>query len=111
MERTYRNHTTGHDWLAAPGATDITVDVNMTAIARVAASSGARIMRNTQRDFLVQMGALVRIADAAERERRHAADGDVMSQLVARSERVGVEALLDSDGLGGFEVLIIELGT
>jgi SAM-dependent MidA family methyltransferase len=109
--RTYRDHTTGHDWLAVPGATDVTVDVNVSAIERVIRRSGARVERHTQRDFLVELGAIERINDAIDREQRHAADGDVMSQLVARSERVSIEALLDPDGLGGFEVLVIESGT
>jgi len=65
----------------------------------------------TQRDFLTGLGAGERIEEARERENLHAADGDVMSQLVARSERVGIEALIDEDGLGGFQVILIESGT
>ena len=111
LVRTYRGHRTGHDWLDAPGTTDITVDVNMTAIEKVAARSGARVQRLTQREFLIHLGAAVRLAEAREREHLGAADGDVMGQLVARSDRVNLEALLDPDGLGGFQVIIIESGT
>jgi SAM-dependent MidA family methyltransferase len=109
--RTYRDHTTGHDWLAIPGATDVTVDVNVTAIERIARRLGARVNRLTQADFLVGLGIAERINDAIESERRHAVDGDVMSQLTARSDRISMEALVDPDGLGGFEVLTIESGT
>ena len=111
LVRTYRGHRTGHDWLEAPGASDITVDVNMTAIENVAARLRVRYQRSTQREFLIRLGAEARVAEALERERLSAADGDVMEQLVARSERVNLEALLDPDGLGGFEVIIIESGT
>jgi SAM-dependent MidA family methyltransferase len=109
--RAYRDHTTGHDWLAIPGSTDITVDVNMTAIERVARRLGARVERLTQAEFLIGLGMGERIKDAADRERCHAADGDVMGQLTARSERVSMEALLDPGGLGGFEVVTITSGT
>jgi SAM-dependent MidA family methyltransferase len=109
--RTYRSHTKGYDLLATPGAMDITVDVNLTAVERVARRSGATVERLTQRDFLITLGASERIRDAIERERHQAAAGDVMNQLTARSERVGMEALLDSDGLGGFEVVLIHSGT
>jgi SAM-dependent MidA family methyltransferase len=111
LVRTYRSHQTGHDWLEAPGTTDITVDVNMTAIEAVVVRSGAQVEMLKQRDFLTGLGAAVRIGEAREREKLHAADGDVMSQLVARSERVGIEALIDGDGLGGFQVILIESGT
>jgi SAM-dependent MidA family methyltransferase len=109
--RTYRSHQTGHDWLEAPGTTDITVDVNMTAIEAVVVRSGAQVEMLKQRDFLTGLGAAVRIGEAREREQHHAANGDVMSQLVARSERVGIEALIDEEGLGGFQVMLIESGT
>jgi SAM-dependent MidA family methyltransferase len=111
LVRTYRAHETGYDWLEAPGATDITVDVNLTAIEAVVVRSGAQVEISKQRDFLIGRGAAERIREAREREELHAADGDVMSQLVARSERVGIEALIDGDGLGGFQVILIESGT
>ncbi|MCL1692879.1 MAG: SAM-dependent methyltransferase, partial [Actinomycetia bacterium] len=111
LVRTYRGHQTGHDWLETPGATDITVDVNLTAIEAVVVRSGARVETSTQRDFLIGLGAAERIEEARERENLHAANGDVMSQLVARSERISIEALIDEDGLGGFRVITIESGT
>ena len=111
LVRTYRGHQSGYDWLEAPGATDITVDVNLTAIEAVVVRLGARVEMTTQRDFLTGLGSGERIEEARERENLHAADGDVMSQLVARSERVGIEALIDEDGLGGFQVITIESGT
>ena len=38
--RTYRNHHLGPDPLLAPGETDVTVDVNFTALLAVAAAAG-----------------------------------------------------------------------
>lgn len=111
LVRTYRDHRSGHDWLAYPAETDITVDVNITAIELAARSLGARVSVTTQRDFLIKHGIGELINDAAATERRHASRGDVMKQLVSRSERVNLEALVDREGLGGFKVIIIESGT
>ena len=109
--RTYKTHRTGYDWLEHPSETDITVDVNVTAIERVARSLGARVSTTSQRDFLIEQDVDELIGDTAAMERRHAASGQIMEQLVSRSERVGLEALLDPEGLGAFRVIIIESGT
>ena len=109
--RTHRNHQSGQDWLELPGATDITVDVNMTAIDRIVTKSDARVAVTTQHEFLIRQGAAELIDDAIDMERLNARNGDVMQQLVARSDRVALEALLDPRGLGGFKVVVIESGT
>jgi len=109
--RTYKTHRTGHDWLGHPSETDITVDVNITAIELAARSLGASVTIASQRDFLIEQDIGEFIDDAADMERRHAASGQVMEQLVSRSERVNLEALLDPEGLGGFQVITIESGT
>ena len=109
--RTYMGHRTGFDWLHHPSETDITVDVNITAIEMLARSMGARVSTTTQREFLTDHRVAEMIDEAADMERYHAANGRVMDQLAVRSERVGLEALLDPDGLGGFQVIIIESGT
>ena len=109
--RTYENHRTGFDWLHHPSVTDITMDVNTTAIEAFARSAGARVSTTTQRDFLIDHTIAEMIGETADMERHHASMGRVMDQLAVRSERVGLEALLDPDGLGGFQVIIIESGT
>ena len=109
--RTYRNHRSGHDWLEHPSETDITVDVNITAIECAARTLGATVSVTSQRDFLIEQGINEFIDDAATTERRYAMTGEVMKQLVSRSERVNLEALLDPEGLGAFQVILIESGT
>ena len=109
--RTYRDHRSGYDWLEQPGETDITVDLNTTAIEITARGLGARVSHTTQRDFLIDHGIGEFIDDASVMERRYASSGQVMEQLRSRSERVNLEALLDPDGLGGFQVILIESGT
>jgi len=109
--RTYKTHRTGYDWLVHPSETDITVDVNVTAIELAARSSGARVSTTSQRDFLIEQGIGEIVDDATAMEREYAAGGRVMEQLKSRSERVNLEAILDPEGLGGFQVIIIESGT
>jgi NADH dehydrogenase [ubiquinone] 1 alpha subcomplex assembly factor 7 len=109
--RTYGNHRSGHDWLAHPSQTDITVDVNTTAIELFARAMGASVSLTSQREFLFEHGIGELIDDAIDMERHHASGGRVMEQLVSRSERVELEALIDVDGLGGFQVMLIESGT
>jgi SAM-dependent MidA family methyltransferase len=109
--RTYRDHRSGHDWLEHPSETDITLDVNTTAIELTARSLGATVFLTSQRDFLIEQGISGFIDDTAVMERRYAGSGQVMEQLKSRSERVNLEALLNPEGLGGFQVITIESGT
>ena len=50
--RTYRSHHLGPDPLVEPGATDVTVDVNFTAVVAVAEEAGATVSLQRQDDFL-----------------------------------------------------------
>jgi NADH dehydrogenase [ubiquinone] 1 alpha subcomplex assembly factor 7 len=109
--RTYKSHRSGHDWLEHPSETDITVDVNTTAITRTAQSLGARVSTTTQRGFLLDHGIKDLIDDAVAMERHNASSGQVMEQMVSRSQRVNLEALLDPENLGAFQVVIVESGT
>jgi len=105
--RTYRKHHLGPDPLLEPGATDITVDVNFTALMATARETGARAALYRQDDFLASLGLRDRIAALREQERVLARSGDTMGQLKARSDRTNAEALLHPRGLGDFRVLVI----
>ncbi len=109
--RTYHGHRTGFDFLTNPGVTDITTDVNIDTIVRAARSMGAAVTVTDQGSFLRGLGAGEILEQLTERGHEHAAAGDTMGQLVARSETTNLRALLDPDGLGGFTVFQIEAGT
>lgn len=109
--RTYRRHRTDIDWLAHPGESDITVDVNIDGVLKAAAKAGAHTVVKTQREFLVEAGVMELIDDARDMEHLHGSEGRVMDQLVARSGRIDLEALIDPGGLGGFTVFLIARGT
>lgn len=105
--RTFAGQRTGHDLFADPGATDITVEVNIDVVVSIVQELGSSIAVTDQRAFLAGLGA----DEANERlmadSHEHARAGDVMGQLVAASEATGLRALLDPSGLGGFTVWCI----
>ncbi len=108
--RTYRAHHLGPDPLAEPGETDVTVDVNFTALLAVAERSDVEVGLLRQDDFLTELG----LRDELSRIRRHELDearsGDPMQRLKLRSERTDAETLLHPRGLGDFRVLVAMKG-
>lgn len=104
--RTYRSHHLGPDPLAAPGETDITVDVNFTALVDVAERAGASTEYLRQDDFLTGLGLRAELGRLRHRELELAAGDDPMARLRVRSERNEAETLLHPRGLGDFRVLI-----
>jgi SAM-dependent MidA family methyltransferase len=105
--RTYRGHHLGPQPLLEPGETDITVDVNFTAVMAIAEVAGAEVEMHRQDDFLESLGLRDRIAELRERELTAARSGDTMGQLQARSDRTNAETLLHPRGLGDFKVLVV----
>ncbi len=106
--RTYRGHHLGPDPLLEPGETDITVDVNFTALLAVAAERGVNAELHRQDDFLSAWGLRDKVKELKLRELELARRGDTMAQLVVRSERIDAETLLRPRGLGDFRVLTVE---
>ncbi len=106
--RTYRNHHLGPEPLLAPGETDVTVDVNFTAMLAVAEQAGAEVTLWRQDDFLTAWGLRDEVALLRRRERALAGDGDAMARLTLRSEATDAETLLHPRGLGDFRVLVAE---
>lgn len=107
--RTYRSHHLGPHPLAEPGATDITVDVNFTAVRSAAEAAGARAEVFRQDDFLAGLGLRERLSTLRRRElelARSSDPGDAMERLGVRTVRTEAETLLHPRGLGDFRVLI-----
>jgi SAM-dependent MidA family methyltransferase len=106
--RTYRRHQAGLDWLRHPGQTDVTVDVNITGVLEAIARAGRQGRVMTQRDFVLEHGLGGIIEDARDGELLAASKGAIMHQLENRSERINMEALTDPNGLGAFQVILVE---
>jgi SAM-dependent MidA family methyltransferase len=104
--RTYRAHHLGPHPLDEPGATDITADVNFTAMAAVLEEEGARVGIERQDDFLGRWGLRRRISELRRRELDVARAGDEMGRLRLTSARTEAETLMHPRGLGDFRVLV-----
>jgi SAM-dependent MidA family methyltransferase len=104
--RTYRAHHLGPHPLDEPGATDVTADVNFTALEAVARETGAAVELWRQDDFLAEFGLRARITELRHRELELARSGDELERLKVRTLRTEAETLMHPRGLGDFRVLV-----
>lgn len=107
--RTYRAHHLGPHPLDEPGATDITADVNFTAIAAAARALGAEVEVMRQDDFLARWGLRDRLTVMRREELELARAGDELQRLSVRTQRADAETLLHPRGLGDFRVLVAQM--
>jgi SAM-dependent MidA family methyltransferase len=108
--RTYRAHHLGPDPLDEPGATDITADVNFTALVAVAEEAGAAVEIHRQDDFLSGLGLRTRLSELRHQELELARSDDAVARLRVRSRRTEAETLLHPRGLGDFKVMVARVG-
>jgi SAM-dependent MidA family methyltransferase len=104
--RTYRSHHLGPHPLDEPGETDITADVNFTALLATAKRAGAVVELHRQDDFLTGLGLRDRLSELRLAELEAARSGHVMERLKLRTLKTEVETLLHPRGLGDFRVLV-----
>ena len=104
--RTYRAHHLGPHPLDEPGETDITADVNFTALLAVAEEAGVEVELHRQDDFLTELGLGDRLSDLRHAELEAARSGDEMERLRLRTLKTEAETLMHPRGLGDFRVLI-----
>ncbi|HEX2154231.1 MAG TPA: SAM-dependent methyltransferase [Acidimicrobiia bacterium] len=109
--RTYRAHHLGPHPLDEPGATDITADVNFTALEDVARRAGAEVEVWRQDDFLGAYGLRDRISELRHRELEAARSGDEVERLRIRTLRTEAETIVHPRGLGDFRVMVARMGT
>jgi SAM-dependent MidA family methyltransferase len=107
--RTYRAHHLGPHPLDEPGATDITADVNFTALIATAEAAGASVELHRQDDFLAELGLRERLSELRHAELEAARSGDEMGRLRLRSLKTEAETLMHPRGLGDFRVLVAEV--
>ncbi len=107
--RTYRGHHLGPDPLLEPGETDITVDVNFTALLAIARQHARSAELYRQDEFLAEWGLRKVISAMKQQELAHARAGETMRQLEVKSDRINAETLLHPRGLGDFRALVVEV--
>jgi len=105
--RTYRAHHLGPHPLDEPGETDITADVNFSALITTAEATGSEVTLHRQDDFLGKLGLRDRLSQLRNAELEAARGGDEMERLRLRTLKTEAETLLHPRGLGDFRVLII----
>ncbi len=105
--RTYRSHHLGPHPLAYPGETDLTADVNFSALSGVAAGRGSRCKLVRQRRFLRSLGIGDRLEELRRRELELAGSGAWQNRFRMRSRVKEIETLLHPRGLGDFMVLAV----
>ena len=107
--RTYRAHQLGPDPLTAPGETDVTVDVNFTALLGIAGSVSADVELFRQDEFLSSWGLRDEISRLRRQELELARGDDAMARLQVRSELADAETIIHPRGLGDFRVLVVRV--
>jgi SAM-dependent MidA family methyltransferase len=108
--RTYRNHHLGPDPLDEPGETDITADVNFSALVETARSiPRTDVCLTRQEDFLGDLGLRDRLEDLRRSELDMAADPNQLPRLRARSLKTEAETLLHPRGLGDFRAMCVTI--
>ena len=108
--RTYRSHHLGPHPLDEPGATDITADVNFSALVAGAEALGAGVELLRQDDFLSSWGLREQLSQYRRRELELARSGPEVERLRERSKRTEAETLLHPRGLGDFRVMVSRIG-
>ena len=103
--RTYRSHHPGPHPLDDPGASDLTSDVNFTALMEAAVERGMECELVCQDEFLAGLGLADRLKRLRRKELELARTGGPMERLRVRSKVKEIETLLDPRGLGGFRVM------
>ena len=109
--RTYRSHHLGPHPLDEPGTTDLTADVNFSALLEVAKENGMECELLRQDEFLTGLGLGDRLKRLRREELETARTGVPMERLRVRSRVKEIETLLHPRGLGDFRVLIARLAT
>lgn len=104
--RTYRSHHLGPHPLDEPGSTDMTADVDFSALLGVARKSGLGCELVRQREFLAGLGLGDRLRRLRAEELDLAGAGDPFERLRVRSKVKEIETLLHPRGLGDFLVLV-----
>ncbi len=104
--RTYRAHHLGPHPLDEPGETDITADVNFTALLDLHPT--ANLVR--QDDFLADLGLREGLSELRRAELDAARSGDDIERLRLRTLKTEAETLLHPRGLGDFRVLELGVG-
>jgi len=100
--RTYKNHHLAGETLLQPTTTDITCDVNFSSIKNCLSRLDYAVELHTQKEFL-QLNGFEAFYKKIQTKFQNA---DGLDKLKIKSDLVGLEAINNNRGLGGFKMLI-----
>ena len=100
--RTYKNHHLAGETLLLPTTTDITCDVNFSSIKNCLSRLDYAVELHTQKEFL-QLNGFEAFYKKIQTKFQNA---DGLDKLKIKSDLVGLEAINNNRGLGGFKMLI-----
>ena len=99
--RTYKNHHLAGETILQPTSTDITYDVNFSSVKTSLSDLGFAVELLSQKEFLERHGFMSFYKKM--QSEFHNADG--LDKLKIKSDLVGLEAICNERGLGGFKIL------
>ncbi len=102
--RTYKEHHLSSEPLELPGETDITYDVNFTFVEKYFESKGYKVELMLQTNFLDKYG----FENIYKKLKKNYQKFSDIEKLKIKSQLVGLEAIHNERGLGGFYTLVAE---
>ena len=102
--RTYKEHHLSSEPLELPGETDITYDVNFTFVEKYFESKGYKVELMLQTNFLDKYG----FENIYKKLKENYQKFSDIEKLKIKSQLVGLEAIHNERGLGGFYTLVAE---
>ena len=102
--RTYKKHHLSSEPLELPGETDITYDVNFTFLEKYFESRGYKVELMLQTNFLDKYG----FENIYKKLKENYQKFSDIEKLKIKSQLVGLEAIHNERGLGGFYTLVAE---
>ena len=99
--RTYKNHHLAGETILQPASTDITYDVNFSSVESSLSGLNYEVELSSQKEFLYKYG----FEDCFKTVQTEFQNSKGLEQLKLKSNLVGLEAINNSRGLGGFKIL------
>lgn len=100
--RTYKNHHLAGDTILQPASTDITYDVNFSSVKTTLNSLNYTVELLTQKEFIEQNG----FENLYKKINNEFQVAEGIQKLKLKSDLVGLDAISNNRGLGGFMVAV-----
>ena len=100
--RTYKNHHLAGDTILQPASTDITYDVNFSSVKTTLNSLNYTVELLTQKEFIDQNG----FENLYKKINNEFQVAEGIQKLKLKSDLVGLDAISNNRGLGGFMVAV-----